>query len=212
MASKPGKVVIRVSGEALAKVMRHGLSHPRREVAGLLIGRERKEELLVTDAVTGRQRGSAGHVSLDDSLMAALSELLEGQRGNLYVVGWYHTHPGMGVFLSAVDYATQLNYQRLYPKAVALVVDPWEFAKSGGLSPSCFKFFRVMEDSGLVVEVPTLVEGEVRVPPFLVRRELPATPYPDDSAPSFVDPGGSEGRGLLYYLNELISRIAWWRQ
>ncbi|MCS6788045.1 MAG: Mov34/MPN/PAD-1 family protein [Aigarchaeota archaeon] len=203
--------MIRVSGEALAKVLRHGLSHPRREVAGLLVGRERKEELLVTDAVTGRQRGSAGHVSLDDSLMVTLSELLEGQRGHLYIVGWYHTHPGMGVFLSAVDYATQLNYQRLYPKAVALVVDPWEFAKSSGLSPSCFRFYRVLEDSGLVVEVPTLVEGEVRVPSFL-RQQPPQMPFSDDPAYSFVDPEGRVGRGLLYYINELISRISWWRQ
>ncbi|MCS7095285.1 MAG: Mov34/MPN/PAD-1 family protein [Thaumarchaeota archaeon] len=204
--------MIRVSGEALTKVMRHAISHPRREVAGLLVGRERKEELLVTDAVTGRQKGSAGHVTLDDSLMATLSALLEGQKIRLYVVGWYHTHPGMGVFLSAVDYATQLNYQKLYPRAVALVVDPWEYVRSNGLSPSCFKFFRVMEDSGLVVEVPTLVEGSMKV--FSLPQEPPPSNSKDDEGYASFREVLEErsNRGLLYYINEIISRISWWRQ
>ncbi|MCS7117643.1 MAG: Mov34/MPN/PAD-1 family protein [Thaumarchaeota archaeon] len=204
--------MIRVSGEALTKVLRHALSHPRREVAGLLIGREKREELLVTDAVTGHQKGSAGHVTLDDSLMATLSELLEGQRSQLYVVGWYHTHPGMGVFLSAVDYATQLNYQRLYDRAVALVVDPWEFVRYNGLSPSCFRFFRITVDSGLVVEVPSLVEGEVRV---LSLPKLPASSSPERDegfVTSHESPGVGSSRGLLYYINEFISKISWWRQ
>jgi 26S proteasome regulatory subunit N11 len=156
-------LLVRISVTALAKVIRHTVSSPRREVAGLLIGRERGEELLVRYAVKGHQTGSLGHVVLDELVMARLTELLHLSGAGLYIVGWYHSHPGIGVFMSAIDYATQLNYQRLYPKSVALVIDPVEIIKSKVLTPGSMKFFRVEED-GAVVELKAVIDGPVRVP------------------------------------------------
>merc|ERR1711881_161197 len=41
------------------------------------------------------------------------------------VVGWYHSHPGTGCFLSNVDCKTQSElFQRQQPRAVAVVCDP----------------------------------------------------------------------------------------
>lgn len=40
------------------------------------------------------------------------------------VVGWYHSHPGFGCWLSSVDINTQQNFEQLQPRAVAVVVDP----------------------------------------------------------------------------------------
>ena len=150
---------------ALTKVIRHAVSNPRREVAGLLIGREKGEELLVTDAATGRQTGSLEHVTLDELVMARLTELLHSSGAGLYIVGWYHSHPGIGVFMSAIDCATQLNYQRLYPNSVALVIDPVEIIKSKVLTPSSMKFFRVEENGA--VELKSVIDGPVRVPKVL---------------------------------------------
>jgi 26S proteasome regulatory subunit N11 len=43
---------------------------------------------------------------------------------NEIVVGWYHSHPGFGCFLSSVDVSTQKNFEQLNPRFVAVVVDP----------------------------------------------------------------------------------------
>ncbi|VDP60028.1 unnamed protein product [Schistosoma mattheei] len=40
------------------------------------------------------------------------------------VVGWYHSHPGFGCWLSGVDMNTQQSFEALSDRAVAVVVDP----------------------------------------------------------------------------------------
>lgn len=40
------------------------------------------------------------------------------------VVGWYHSHPGFGCWLSGVDINTQQSFESLQVRAVAVVVDP----------------------------------------------------------------------------------------
>ena len=45
------------------------------------------------------------------------------------VVGWYHSHPGFGCWLSSVDINTQQFFEQLTPRAVAVVVDPIQSVK-----------------------------------------------------------------------------------
>lgn len=45
------------------------------------------------------------------------------------VVGWYHSHPGFGCWLSGVDIATQRSFEALSDRAVALVIDPIQSVK-----------------------------------------------------------------------------------
>jgi proteasome lid subunit RPN8/RPN11 len=213
-------LTVRISGTALAKVIRHAVSSPRREVAGFLIGRERGEELLVTDAITGHQKGSLGHVALDELVMARLTELLHSSGGNLYIVGWYHSHPGIGVFMSAIDYATQLNYQRLYPKSVALVIDPVEIVNSKVLTPNSMKFFRVEED-GTVVELKAVIDGPVRVPKVFHAPTESGEVLEEWGLPAEGVDGGQTLRPerltrfmplrLSSVINQLIARLVWWR-
>jgi len=44
-------------------------------------------------------------------------------------VGWYHSHPGFGCWLSSVDINTQQSFEQLTPRAVAVVVDPIQSVK-----------------------------------------------------------------------------------
>jgi 26S proteasome regulatory subunit N11 len=214
-------LTVRISGTALAKVIRHTISSPRREVAGLLIGRERGEELLVTDAVTGHQTGSLGHVALDELVMARLTELLHSSGAGLYIVGWYHSHPGIGVFMSAIDYATQLNYQRLYPKSVALVIDPVEIIKSKVLTPGSMKFFRV-EENGAVVELKAVIDGPVRVPKVVQIPTSSGELLQEEWGPFAEGIDGDQASSpekltrflptrLSSVINQLIARLVWWR-
>lgn len=57
-----------------------------------------------------------------------LSMLNQTGRGEI-VVGWYHSHPGFGCWLSNVDVNTQQSFENLNPRAVAVVVDPIQSVK-----------------------------------------------------------------------------------
>mmetsp|Transcript_3158 Transcript_3158/g.12680 ORF Transcript_3158/g.12680 Transcript_3158/m.12680 type:complete len:204 (-) Transcript_3158:245-856(-) len=54
------------------------------------------------------------------------------------VVGWYHSHPGFGCWLSGVDINTQQSFEQLNSRAVALVVDPIQSVK-GKVVIDCFR-------------------------------------------------------------------------
>jgi JAB1/Mov34/MPN/PAD-1 ubiquitin protease len=45
------------------------------------------------------------------------------------VVGWYHSHPGFGCWLSGTDINTQQSFEALNQRAVAVVVDPVQSVK-----------------------------------------------------------------------------------
>ena len=45
------------------------------------------------------------------------------------VVGWYHSHPGFGCWLSGGDINTQQSFEALSERAVAVVVDPIQSVK-----------------------------------------------------------------------------------
>ena len=45
------------------------------------------------------------------------------------VVGWYHSHPGFGCWLSGVDISTQNSFEQLNQRAVSVVIDPVQSVK-----------------------------------------------------------------------------------
>jgi 26S proteasome regulatory subunit N11 len=51
-------------------------------------------------------------------------DLLRQTNRTQSVVGWYHSHPGFGCWLSHVDCETQKSFENIDPRAIAVVVDP----------------------------------------------------------------------------------------
>ncbi|PJF38403.1 MAG: hypothetical protein CUN55_17385, partial [Phototrophicales bacterium] len=49
-------------------------------------------------------------------------ELLKKTHRYENVVGWYHSHPGFGCWLSGTDIHTQQSYERLNSRTVAVVI------------------------------------------------------------------------------------------
>jgi proteasome lid subunit RPN8/RPN11 len=144
---------VRILPPSLAKVINHSITNPKIEVAGLLLGMEEDDTIEIWDSVTGEQMGSSGFVVLSEEVMARVAEYLQAYKIPLYIVGWYHSHPSLGLFLSPIDIRTQLTYQTLYPKAVALVIDPARYLENKKVTDDVFKVFQVAKDGG-VVEVP----------------------------------------------------------
>lgn len=61
------------------------------------------------------------------------------------VVGWYHSHPGFGCWLSGVDINTQQSFEALSERAVAVVVDPIQSVKG-----------KVMVHTDIHIKIPYL--------------------------------------------------------
>lgn len=138
-------MIVRIYPLALGKAVKYTLMDLEREVAGLLIGKyEKKQDVLeIWDAMSGNQKASSAFVYLDEEVMAATFEWLTRERPGLYIVGWYHSHPGFDLFLSTIDIETQKRYQMMFPKAVAMVIDPLEYAKTRKLANLKFKIFHI---------------------------------------------------------------------
>ncbi len=73
-----------------------------------------------------------------------ISTAVAERNDNEFIVGWYHTHPGLGLFLSPTDTINQLGYQTLNDKAIAVVFD---FTQSSPTNPG-FLIFR-LDDASL---------------------------------------------------------------
>jgi proteasome lid subunit RPN8/RPN11 len=145
----PEKDVVRLKYKALSKVLRHGLrfSHPKMgrdtwvECMGFLIGDVSHGEVHVKDAVP-MVHGSLVEVEFTDEHYAKADEINQELTDDNWIVGWYHTHPGHGLFLSSVDKINHSGYQTLNPKAVALVFDPSKFGDEKKLE-QYIKVFRL---------------------------------------------------------------------
>ncbi|NHK32156.1 MAG: hypothetical protein FK730_12435 [Asgard group archaeon] len=93
-----------------------------REVIGWLIGTIEGETATVIKAIP-MSSGSSIFVQMEDySIIPKIAE--EAERLNAVIVGWFHSHPSFGFFLSSVDIRTQHYQQSLFENAIALVCDP----------------------------------------------------------------------------------------
>jgi len=62
--------------------------------------------------------------SVDHVFQTKMLDMLKQTGRPEMVVGWYHSHPGFGCWLSSVDINTQQSFEQLHPRAVAVVIDP----------------------------------------------------------------------------------------
>jgi proteasome lid subunit RPN8/RPN11 len=115
---------LKVSKSIFKKIMNEVNESVDKRVIGVLIGKMNKDYLVIDDAVTGEVKREFSTISLTPNAIAKIAdEILKGKiKGN--IVGWYHTHPGYGVFMSEVDEKTQNVLSQFYPQAISLVLDP----------------------------------------------------------------------------------------
>ena len=66
---------------------------------------------------------------MDPVFQTNMLEMLSQTGRKENVVGWYHSHPGFGCWLSSVDMHTQQSFEQLNQRAVAVVVDPVQSVK-----------------------------------------------------------------------------------
>jgi 26S proteasome regulatory subunit N11 len=143
--------------EGCMKQMQDHASHDiLREQAGILCGQTYVDAgqnyVNITSALAAETVSDAAHFKFHKDCWEKIWRQLENGHD---ILGWYHTHPGLGVFLSSTDLRTQ-QLQFCTPWSVAVVIDPVTretgiFAGRKGTrvrEKSCF-FYRSAEAKGM---------------------------------------------------------------
>ena len=77
----------------------------------------------VADVFAMPQSGTGVSVeAVDPVFQAKMLDMLKQTGRPEMVVGWYHSHPGFGCWLSGVDINTQQSFEALSDRAVAVVI------------------------------------------------------------------------------------------
>ena len=115
-----------VSGMALLKMLKHGKSGIPLEVCGLMLGRFIDDYTVhVVDVFPVPSTGTGTAVeAIDEVYQISMTKMLKSVGRQEDVIGWYHSHPGFGVWLSNVDINQQLYWEKINPRCIAVVVDP----------------------------------------------------------------------------------------
>nr|CCA19695.1 26S proteasome nonATPase regulatory subunit 14 putat [Albugo laibachii Nc14] len=122
---------VHISSLALLKMLKHGRAGVPMEVMGLMLG-EFVDDYTVNciDVFAMPQSGTGVSVeAVDPVFQTKMIDMLKQTGRAEMVVGWYHSHPGFGCWLSGVDINTQQSFEALNSRAVAVVVDPIQSVK-----------------------------------------------------------------------------------
>lgn len=124
-------VIVLCSQKALCAVERHAEKHSSVEVGGILLGQaSRYEDVVYIEIVeaisatgSSAQRRSRDSIDFSPETWAELNLIADKYHSDLRTVGWYHSHPGHGIFLSAQDKEIQDHWFNCVWQT-AMVYDP----------------------------------------------------------------------------------------
>jgi proteasome lid subunit RPN8/RPN11 len=155
--------------EAYFKIIYHSLTFANSllnkknwiEAMGWISGRiiedkEKRKEIIHLTKAWPISHGDAVSVKIDNyglTLTKVISKLSSSKET---ILGWYHSHPSFGLFMSQTDFETQLSYQRMYDKAIALVFDHtlWSSINLG------IEAYRLLSDFQTFEIIPVKITNE----------------------------------------------------
>lgn len=131
---------VHISSLALLKMLKHGRAGVPMEVMGLMLGQFVDDYTInCVDVFAMPQSGTTVSVeSVDHVFQTKMLDMLKQTGRPEMVVGWYHSHPGFGCWLSSTDINTQSSFEALNSRAVAVVIDPIQSVK-GKVVIDCFR-------------------------------------------------------------------------
>jgi proteasome lid subunit RPN8/RPN11 len=103
----------------------HVFANQDREVGGVLVGYLDEGELPhITTAIAALEAdGQRASVTFTHEAWAKIHARMDAYHPNQQIVGWYHSHPGFGIFLSSYD---EFIHQNFFSdrRQIAYVIDP----------------------------------------------------------------------------------------
>jgi COP9 signalosome complex subunit 5 len=135
---------VRISAIALIKMAMHARSGGSIEVMGVMTGKVKDGEFIVMDAYPLPVEGTETRVNaLGEGIeyMVEYHNSLQGVNRLENVVGWYHSHPGYGCWLSGIDVGTQAQNQTFQDPFLGIVVDPNRTISAGKVEIGAFRTY-----------------------------------------------------------------------
>ncbi|KAI9678554.1 MAG: COP9 signalosome catalytic subunit rri1 [Caeruleum heppii] len=135
---------VRISAVALLKMVMHARSGGSLEVMGLMQGKIAGDTFIVTDAFRLPVEGTETRVNAQDEANEYMPAYLQSSRdaGQMEnAVGWYHSHPGYGCWLSGIDVTTQMTQQAFQDPFLAVVIDPDRTISAGKVEIGAFRTY-----------------------------------------------------------------------
>ncbi|KAK9786272.1 hypothetical protein WJX73_002061 [Symbiochloris irregularis] len=135
---------VQVSALALLKMAMHAKSGGNLEIMGMLQGRIQDNSFIVMDAYALPVEGTETRVNAQQEAYEFIVDFADtsqqaGRKEN--VVGWYHSHPGYGCWLSGIDVGTQMTQQLYQDPFLAIVVDPHRTIAAGKVEIGAFRTY-----------------------------------------------------------------------
>lgn len=167
-----------------------------KEVYGFLVGKvvnKSGKECLFVQKMVPMIHGEKTEVYFNEEDYA-LSESIVEEIYNLglFICGWYHTHPGFGLFLSKTDIINQLGFQSAFNNSVAVVFDFKKITDSN----NGLKVFRLTDisngENSSFEEVPYQIENSERDQIFIGRSLADISMKYSDGQPSYLIKEASE--------------------
>ncbi|MEQ8786042.1 MAG: Mov34/MPN/PAD-1 family protein [Pirellulaceae bacterium] len=124
-----GDLPIFVDLDVMRDIESHAVSDTSVELGGVLLGGQYQDDegrhfVVVTDSLRAHHfEATKGSFKFTHDTWEKISRERDEFPENLQMVGWYHTHPDWGVFLSSMDMFICDNFFNR-PLDLALVVDP----------------------------------------------------------------------------------------
>ncbi len=188
---------VHVAEEALDRITRRAGEHLDREVGGVLVGelvRDAAGPYLsvasTIDALHAEEKGT--ELTFTHATWDHIHAELDARHQGSKIVGWYHTHPGFGIFLSDRDRFIQQSFFNL-PHQIALVYDPKRrehgvFVWRDGAPVRCPRYW--VGDRECLWEPPAAEEAAADRP-----RERPGRQATGAQAMATTKAGGGRGDG-----------------
>ncbi len=166
-----GKVIIKKDAfrNMITHVLRYGSEEleESEEVMGICMGKNASNGDILVQKALPITHGDRVEVGLSDEIHDDLKKLsVKYKENDLFIVGWYHSHPGWGLFFSDTDIKNHLFFQKKQtPQAFGIVFDHTLMGKEGNLGFEVYrlKTFKKGVDKDYVkvvyeVEIPNTLE------------------------------------------------------
>ncbi|EPY74001.1 COP9 signalosome complex subunit 5 isoform 1 [Camelus ferus] len=134
----------KISALALLKMVMHARSGGNLEVMGLMLGKVDGETMIIMDSFALPVEGTETRVNAQAAAYEYMAAYIENakQVGRLEnAIGWYHSHPGYGCWLSGIDVSTQMLNQQFQEPFVAVVIDPTRTISAGKVNLGAFRTY-----------------------------------------------------------------------
>ncbi|KIP09733.1 hypothetical protein PHLGIDRAFT_18515 [Phlebiopsis gigantea 11061_1 CR5-6] len=134
----------KISAVALIKMVIHARSGVPHEIMGMMQGKVVGTSLVIVDSFALPVQGTETRVNAANEANEYMVQYHESSERVLRLenaVGWYHSHPGYGCWLSGIDVNTQMTNQKFQDPFVAVVIDPNRTISAGKVDIGAFRTY-----------------------------------------------------------------------